>query len=141
MINESKNAAGFTNQADYFCALERARAAALVARDIGLARQLQAPDYQLISPSGVSFSSDRYLEKIEAGILVYLRWQIGQIAVRASDAMAMVRYQATLELASDDGKSTPIDCWHTDGYELRGDFWQAIWSQATAIRQPAGEPP
>jgi hypothetical protein len=48
--------------------------------------------------------------------------------------MAVVRYRATLELDLGDGRGTPFECWHTDSYELTGDAWQVVWSQATAIR-------
>ncbi len=50
--------------------------------------------------------------------------------------MAIVRYQATLELGSASGHGTPFQCWHTDSYELKSGHWQAVWSQATAIREP-----
>jgi hypothetical protein len=28
-----------------------------------------------------------------------------------------------------------VQCWHTDGQALRGDAWQAVWSQATQLPQ------
>jgi len=54
--------------------------------------------------------------------------------VRVSERMAIVRYQATLELASEGGRGTPFPCWHTDSYELDNDVWRVMWSQATAIK-------
>src|ERR1017187_6792813 len=39
-----------------------------------------------------------------------------------------------LSLIRGDGQGTPFQCWHTDSYELKDEVWQAVWSQATAIR-------
>jgi hypothetical protein len=94
-----------------------------------LAQKLHAPEYHLITPSGKSYERNRYLEDIRAGRLQYARWDSGPMEVRLSSAMAIVRYQAHLAFPS--GNS--LDCWHTDSYELRGENWQAVWSQATAI--------
>jgi hypothetical protein len=131
MIGNSSNAASFPSRADYIREIERTRTQALVSRDMELAWQLHSPEYQLITPSGTSFSRDRYLEEIGSGNLVYLRWESGQMDVRASEKMAFVRYQAMLELDS----GTPFQCWHTDSYELNDNFWQVVWSQATVIKQ------
>ena len=122
--------------ADCLRALEHARTQALVARDMALAWQLHAPEYQLITPSGVTFSRDRYLRMIEAGDLAYIRWTAGPMAVRVGEKMALIRYLATLALDAGNGQGTPFDCWHTDSYELIGARWQAVWSQATAVRTP-----
>ena len=114
---------------DYFRSLERARTEALVNRDIDLARRLHAPDYQLITPAGKTFNREDYLNAIADGDLRYERWDLGPIDVRASPGMAIVRYQAQLTFPS--GKT--VACWHTDSYELHGECWLAVWSQATAI--------
>lgn len=115
-------------------AMERARVKALLAPDLPLLRRLHAPDYQLVTPSGRPFDRERYLQDLETRTLRYLRWDIAELRVRATPAMALVRYRATLELDGGGGSGTPFACWHTDSYELRGDRWQAVWSQATAIR-------
>jgi hypothetical protein len=120
--------------ADEIRELEKSRIQALVTRDMDRLRQLHAPDYQLITPSGRSFSRDRYLSELESGNLRYLRWEPGPIDVRASAQMAVVRYQATLELDSVGRGGTAFQCWHTDSYERTAGIWQAVWSQATAIR-------
>ena len=80
---------------------------------------------------------DRYLRAIEDGDLRYVQWKPDAIDVRASARMAIVRYQAVLELDSGNGSGTPFKLWHTDSYELRGNLWLAVWSQATAIREQA----
>jgi hypothetical protein len=120
---------------DELLALERQRIAALLAADIASLQRLHAPDYQLITPNGRTFTRERYLSMIEAGSLRYLRWEPGAMALRRTPAMAIVRYRAMLELDGGAGRGTPFECWHTDSYELGADrCWQAVWSQATEIR-------
>ncbi|HET7867119.1 MAG TPA: nuclear transport factor 2 family protein [Burkholderiaceae bacterium] len=114
--------------------IERSRIQALVAGRMELLWQLHAPDYQLITPSGRTFTRDRYLGDIEAGRLRYLRWDAGPMDVRVCGQMALVRYRATLELDAGNGRGTPFQCWHNDSYELADELWQAVWSQATAIK-------
>ena len=116
---------------EHIRALERLRTQALVEQDMALAQRLHAPEYQLITPSGKSYERDRYLDDIATGRLRYAKWECGEMDVRVSEAMALVRYQARLEFPS--GKT--LDCWHTDSYELRDGNWLAVWSQATAIAQ------
>ena len=119
--------------ANYFRELERTRTSALVQKDISLALQLHAVDYMLISPSGRTFTRERYLGMIESGAMNYRLWQLGQIEVRVSQTMSLVRYQATLAFRSVEGDGEPFTLWHTDSYELRSNTWQAVWSQATKI--------
>ena len=114
--------------------LETRRIQAILARDIPLLWQLHAPDYQLITPAGRTYTRERYLGDIESGTLRYLRWEAGDMDVRSSVQMAIIRYQVTLELDSGNGTGTPFLCWHTDSYELRDAAWQVVWSQATAIK-------
>jgi hypothetical protein len=121
---------------DYFRELEGSRIRALVERDMELLWRLHAEEYQLVTPSGRTFGRERYLREIESGNLQYWRWEAGPIEVRATERMAIVRYQATLALGSAGGHGTPFQCWHTDSYELKSGHWQAVWSQATAIRGP-----
>ena len=118
-----------TTEAD-IRALEHQRVQSLLQRDMPTAWRLHAPDYQLITPSGVSFSRERYLGMVEAGSLVYLQWQAEAMQVRLRGNMAVVRYPATLQLAA----GSAFRCWHTDTYEQTDGRWQAVWSQATAIR-------
>ena len=113
---------------DYFRELERSRIRALVGRDMELLWRLHAEEYQLVTPSGRTFGRERYLREIETGDLHYRRWEAGPIEVRAAERMAIVRYQATLELGSAGGPGTPLQCWHTDSYELKHGQWQAVWS-------------
>jgi hypothetical protein len=108
--------------------LEIKRTQALVAKDMVVARAMHAPEYQLITPAGKTFTRESYLHAIESGELNYAKWEAGPMQVRATEQMAVVRYQANLEFAS--GNS--VRCWHTDMYELLDGEWRAVWSQATA---------
>ena len=99
-----------------------------------VARQLHAPDFQLVTPRGSPYSRDAYLQAIEAGDLKYLKWEPRTIEVRLFPEVALLRYQAHLEMESGTQQTSSFECWHTDSYELRGGAWQVVWSQATAIR-------
>ncbi|MEO6927720.1 MAG: nuclear transport factor 2 family protein [Casimicrobiaceae bacterium] len=122
--------------ADYIRALERSRLQALVERNMPLARQLHAPDFQLITPNGFAYSRDRYLGEIESGQLRYALWEPGEMQARVSAGMVLLRYKATLDVDSVGGRVSRLTCWHTDSYEINDGQWQVVWSQATAIRQP-----
>ena len=130
----TRHVVSFASLEAFIEATERARVQALLGPDLPLLERLHAPDYQLVTPSGRPYDRERYLRDLETHTLRYLRWDIDDLRVRASPAMALVRYRATLELDAGGGSGTPFACWHTDSYELRGDVWQAVWSQATAIR-------
>ena len=117
-------------------ALERSRLKALVDRDIELARTIHSADFQLVTPAGRAFTREEYLGKIQSGVLRYLRWEPGEIAVRLHGQSAVVRYQALLQLQGEQGPGVPFHCWHIDTYELTEGRWQVVWSQATLIRPP-----
>lgn len=136
MIDEPEVTSPNAFTAEDFRELERSRLRALVERNMELAWQLHAPDFQLITPSGRSYTRDRYLGEIAAGRLRYVRWEPGPMDVRLRGDTVLLRYQATLELDSGNGHGTPFQCWHIDLYELNGKLWQVVWSQATAIRPP-----
>lgn len=116
----------------FFGALEVQRTRAIVCRDLEMIERLHAPDYELITPAGRTFSRARYLAAIAAEPF-YAAWEHGPMRVRISPAMAVVRYPAKITFPS----GRVVDCWHTDSYELRGDDWQAVWSQATLLPEPA----
>ena len=135
MIAQAQNAADFASPEDHLREIERQRTQALVRRDLDLAWALHSPDYQLVTPGGVSFSRERYLGKIAAGEMVYRQWTPGAMAVRFSPGMALLRYRVTLQFDGDP-PSQPFECWHLDSYELIDGVWQAVWSQATRIPPP-----
>jgi hypothetical protein len=114
---------------------ERERLRSLVRADMETADALHAEDYQLITPRGYALSKQEYLGRIASGGLRYRVFEpVSDIAVRGGGGVALVRYQARIGVAEDDGAESLITCWHTDCYEWRDERWQAVWSQATVIR-------
>jgi len=124
---------GQTTVADTIRATERARLRALVAADIDAAAPLHASAFQLVTPYGAALSKAEYLGSVAAGEIDYRAWEItSPIEMRLHGEAAVIRYQAWIELASQDRRWT-LDCWHTDSYERCDGQWQVVWSQATAI--------
>lgn len=119
----------------FFRTLELRRTRALVERDLATLEALHAPDYQLITPSGKVFSRQAYFSAIEAEPF-YSGWEVGEMIVRRSPQMAVVRYKARLGFPS----GRVLVCWHTDSYERSAQGWQAVWSQATALANAASTP-
>ena len=120
---------------DLLRAVEHRRLAALVAKDAAVARSLHAPEYELITPGGGQLSGHEYLDGVLEGPLDYAVFEPeGNIRVRLHGPVAILRYVARIEMRMPDR----IDAdrfWHTDIYELRDGHWQAVWSQATRIKQ------
>jgi hypothetical protein len=117
------------NSQDFFRALEIERTRAIVERDMEAIERLHAPEYELITPAGIVFSRSRYISTI-AEAPFYSAWEHGEMQVRVSAATGAVRYKAKLSFPS----GRVVHCWHTDTYELRGQSWQAVWSQATQLQ-------
>lgn len=128
------NAAEAISTDEDFRTLEQTRLRALVARDIALAQALHSPEFHLITPRGSTYSRESYLQAVEIGEIVYLKWEAAAILVRRFGSVALLRYQAELEMPSASGEPSAFACWHTDSYELHNGFWQIVWSQATLIR-------
>jgi uncharacterized protein DUF4440 len=120
----------------FFRALEERRILALVQRDLATLEELHAPEYQLITPAGRVFTREAYLGRIQAAPF-YAAWEVmGEMMCRLSAPMAVIRYQARIRFPS----GRVFVCWHTDSYERRASGWQAVWSQATEVRQASAEP-
>jgi hypothetical protein len=134
MTEQKINAFELLTNADAFRELERSRLRALVQRNMGLARQLHAFDFQLITPTGHLYTVEKYLGEIETGQLKYMSWDPEEMEVRMHAKVALLRYRARLEVDSGTGRTSTFHCWHTDSYELINGLWQVVWSQATAIR-------
>jgi hypothetical protein len=117
-----------------FRSLERTRLDALVHKNMALARQLHAPDFQLITPTGASYTREEYLGKVASGELNYVKWEPGEISVRLFPGVALLRYRADLLMGAAPQSANSFSCWHTDSYEQRGDAWQVVLSQATLVR-------
>ena len=125
------NSADAVSTEDDFRALERTRLRALVERNMELAQQLHSSEFHLITPRGSTHSRESYLGAVEAGELVYVKWEAAAILVRLLGSAALLRYQAELEIRRAPGESSSFGCWHTDSYELHNGLWQVVWSQAT----------
>ncbi|QCO96766.1 nuclear transport factor 2 family protein [Arthrobacter sp. 24S4-2] len=77
---------------------------------------------------------DQYLGAIESGRIDYAMFEPGEMSVRVNGNLAVLRYRAELE-ATHDGQPVPRRAyWHTACFEREGPIWQAVWSQATAVR-------
>jgi hypothetical protein len=125
------NSTEFVSTDDDFRSLERTRLRALVERDMELARNLHSPEFHLITPRGSAHSRESYLQAVELGELRYAKWEAAAILVRRFVGVALLRYQAELEVASGTQEASSFGCWHTDSYELHNGLWQVVWSQAT----------
>lgn len=128
------DASSSTSETDLLRETERARLRALVSADLVRARQLHAPDFQLITPIGTALSKEDYLGAVASGQIKYLTWKPADIAVRLYDGVAVIRYSAHLEVVFSGHKIPLSDYWHTDTYEHRDGRWMVVWSHATAIR-------
>jgi hypothetical protein len=114
---------------------ERKRLRALVAGDMELARWLHAEDYELIPPGGGTISKEEYLGSVASGALHYVVFEpASEIRVRTYERAAVLRYKVRIEVHAGDVVDSDL-FWHTDIYEMRGNRWQVVWSQATRIRQ------
>ena len=122
------------NEIELLCTTERKRLRALVEANMELANQLHADDFQLINPLGGALSKEQYLGGIASGMINYLMWEPDEIAVRLHGELAILRYQAQMEIIVDRQQSPPNRLWHMDAYEKRAGRWQVVWSQATEIR-------
>lgn len=115
--------------------VEHRRLRSLVAPDLRVAERLHADDYELITPGGATMSKREYLDGIASGELDYSVFEpISVIRVRLFDNAAVLRYRVRIEIVFSGGQDAG-NFWHTDVYEHRDDHWQAVWSQATRIRE------
>jgi len=125
------NSADAVATEDDFRSLERTRLRALVERNMELAQQLHSSEFHLITPRGTTHSRESYLRAVKAGELVYVKWEAAAIVVRLLGSVALLRYQAELEIRRASGEFSSFGSWHTDSYELHNGLWQVVWSQAT----------
>lgn len=126
--------AGSTGAEHPLVGLERERLRSLVDRDLGAAETLHSDDYQLITPGGRALSKREYLDGVWSGDLDYVVFEAAsEPMVLAHEDVAVVRYRARIEINLPDGLDAGL-FWHTDVYERREGRWQAVWSQATRIK-------
>jgi hypothetical protein len=115
--------------------LERERLRALVAADLARADELHADDFQLVNPTGRTYTKAEYLGDIASGEIDYRVWEPGEIAVLSGADVAVVRYEAEMEIRLAGELRPRQRLWHTDVYALRDGRWQVVWSHATRIQQ------
>ena len=119
--------------------VERRRLRSLVEADSETADALHASDFQLVHPSGGTWSRERYLGGIASGGIEYRRFEpISDIEVVIEGNLAVLRYQSAIEIKVDDQEAGSLHCWHTDCYrrdDRIGAPWQVFWSQATETEE------
>jgi phage baseplate assembly protein W len=114
--------------------LERTRLRALVDRDMAVANQIHAVDYELITPNGNALTRATYLSDVASRRLEYLAFEpASPIAVRATSDLIVLRYVARIRLSVGVADEMELRAWHTDHYEKRDGTWVVAWSQATEI--------
>lgn len=122
-------------EAEQIRSIERERLRSLVQRDMTVAGALHADDFQLVTPSGNTYSKRQYLDAVSSGRLDYSVFEaVSEIEVRLYGDAAAIRYQSQINFISVTPTRQPGRCWHTDTYERRDGRWQVVWSQATAIQ-------
>ena len=133
MTNDQTNTSSIAEM-ELLRATERKRLQSLVEANMEVANQLHADDFQLVNPLGGALSKEQYLGWIASGEINYLRWEPEEIAVRQHGELAILRYQAQMEIIVYGQKAPLHRLWHTDAYEKRDGRWQVVWSQATDIK-------
>ena len=114
--------------------IEHTRLQSLVDAEMEKAESLHAKDFQLVNPSGRTFTKEQYLGGIASGNLDYTVFEPeSEIEVRINRKSAVLRYRSTIEITVGDQYYPQQRFWHTDTYEYRDGRWQAVWSQATTI--------
>lgn len=138
VLTVSSASTAATSQADRLRAIETARLQALVDADTVTARELTAPDFQLINPAGAALSRDEFLGGVGAGVIDFLSLDtISPVAVRMSGNYATLRYQTRFDLVVG-GIHLTHDAWTTALYERRDGRWQIVWGQTTAVPNDLG---
>jgi hypothetical protein len=137
-VTVSSASSASSSQAERLRAIETTRLQALVDADTASARNLIAPDFQLINPAGALLSRDDFLGAIDAGVIDFLGLEtISPIAVRLSGDSATLRYKTAFDLVVG-GTHLTHQAWTTALYERRGGRWQIVWGQTTAIPNNPG---
>lgn len=115
-----------------FAQLERTRLHAIVTADGDTLDALHHPDFTLVNPRGDVWDRATYLGGIREGSIDYTRFEPqSEIAVQASDSVAVVRYLSVIDIVTPAGGGH-LECWHLDVYTRGEDgSWRCTWSQAT----------
>src|SRR4051812_31048117 len=99
--------------------VERRRIRALVSTELEVARPLHSDDYELVTPLGAALTKEQYLGALATGAVQYLAWDIkSPIQVRVYREVALIRYQAEIEVVIQGQRYPRARYWHTDAYEM-----------------------
>jgi uncharacterized protein (TIGR02246 family) len=119
---------------DELKAIEQQRITAITSKDADALQRLLADDYHLINPGGQQVGKFDLVNGIREGFISYSLWEVdGAMAVVASEAMAVVRYRASLQVTVQGEAQPPQRLWHTEVYQQRDGAWQAVMSQDTRV--------
>lgn len=120
---------------DRLTEVERQRLRSLVEVRVAEADALHAADFQIVTPSGHTWSKQEYLGGIASGDIDYRRFEpLSEIEVMVDGELAVLRYRSAIETAVNGQEPGELEAWHLDCYrqDERG-LWQVRWSQATSI--------
>jgi hypothetical protein len=116
--------------ADQIRAAEITHLRAAVDADTGTARQLLAPDFQLIDALGAPESKKTYLDTIAGAVDFVTLKPVSPMKVRLYGNTAVVRFQAAFEVVAGPDRLRHRG-WITDLFERRNGRWVLVWSQTT----------
>jgi len=137
-VTVSSASSASSSQADRLRAIETTRLQALVDADTATARDLTAPDFELINPAGAPLSRDAFLGGVDTGVIDFLVLEPSSpIAVRLSGDSASLRYRTAFDLVVG-GTHLTHEAWTTALYERRDGRWKIVWDQSTAIPNDLG---
>ena len=119
---------------DELRAIEQRRIDAILSRDADALQQLLADDYHVINPGGQQVGKYDLINGLRANFIAYTLWDVdGAMAVLASEALAVVRYRASLQVSVQGEAQPPQRLWHTEVFAQRDGAWQAVMSQDTRV--------
>ncbi len=99
------------------------------------AEELHTPDFELVNPSGSTWSRQTYLGGIASGDIDYRRFDVvSGIDVLADGDLAVLRYRSAIDISVAGGTPGPLAAQHLDVYVREPDGrWRVRWSQATEV--------
>ena len=101
--------------------------------------ELHSPDFELVNPSGSTWSRGRYLGGIASGDIDYRRFEpVSDIDVMVDGDLAVLRYRSAIDISVAGGTPGPLAAQHLDVYVRDVDGrWRVRWSQATEVVRPS----
>ncbi len=120
--------------------VERRRLRALVAVTVDDLYALHAPEFVLVTPSGVAWTKEHYVGGVVAGTINYRRFEAtSDIDVAIDGDLGVLKYRSVIDIQVLDQERGTLECWHLDCYrrDVPDGPWRVLWSQATAIASHA----